>query len=112
APSQADPTNAAPITFNVVFDAPVTGFDGSDIDFTGSTVGGTLAAGVTGSGGIYTVSVTGMTGAGTVVASVPAGSAENGSGLPTQASTSTDNTVTFDGVAPTVAVARAAGQAG
>src|SRR5436305_4182771 len=51
-----------------------------------------------------------MTGNGTVVASVPAGAAD-GSGLPTQASTSTDNVVAFDGIAPTVTVARAAGQA-
>ena len=111
APGQADPTNGSPIMFNVVFDAPVTGFDGTDIDFTGSTVGGTLAAEVTGSGSTYTVTVTGMTGTGTVVASIPAGAADDEAGLPTQASTSTDNAVAFDDVVPSVTVARADGQA-
>lgn len=110
AAGQADPT-AGPISFDVAFAAPVTGFDETDIDFTGSTVGGTLIAEVAGSGALYTVTVGGMTGAGTVVASVPAGAAIEPDGGPTLASTSTDNTVTFDGVAPTVTVEQAAGQA-
>ena len=50
ATGQTDPTNASPISFDVIFDAPVTGFDGSDIDFTGSTVSGTLAGVVIGTG--------------------------------------------------------------
>ena len=47
---QADPTNGSTITFAVHFNSSVTGFDATDIDFAGSTVGGTLVAGVTGSG--------------------------------------------------------------
>ena len=50
----------------------VTGFAGSDVTFAGSTVGGTLAATVAGTGANYTVSVTGMTGDGTVIASIAA----------------------------------------
>jgi hypothetical protein len=110
AAGQADPTADPAITFDVAFAAPVTEFDGSDIDFTGSTVGGNLVAKVAGAGADYTVTVTGMTGEGTVVASIPAGAAVGPSG-PTLASTSTDNAVTFDGVAPTVTVEQAAGQA-
>jgi hypothetical protein len=108
---QADPTNGSPVLFTVVFSEPVTGFDGSDVGFAGSTVGGTLMANVTGSGATYTVSVTGMSGTGNVVASLPAGAALDINGNASFASTSTDNTVTFDNVAPTVAIDQAAGQA-
>src|SRR6185503_16607279 len=111
AAGQNDPTNASPIQFAVVFSAPVTGFDGADVNFTGSTVGGTLVANVIGTGATYTVSVTGMTGTGTVVAALAAGAATDGIGNPSAASTSTDNSVTFDNVAPTVTINQAAGQA-
>src|SRR5690606_14911491 len=87
---QADPTNASPIIFDVVFSKPVTGFDGSDISFAGSTVGGTLSSAVAGSGANYTVTVTGMSGAGIVVASIPEGSAVDSAGTGNTASTSTD----------------------
>src|SRR5262245_21536278 len=104
AAGQADPTSGSAITFSAVFAAPVTGFDGSDISFTGSTVGGILSASVTGSGSAYTVTVTGMVGQGTVVASVPAGAATDAFGNPSLASTSTDNRVTFDGIVPAVTI--------
>src|SRR5262249_10325811 len=45
---QPDPTAAGPIRFTVTFSAPVTGFTGTDLDFTGSTAGGSLAATVAG----------------------------------------------------------------
>jgi uncharacterized repeat protein (TIGR01451 family)/CSLREA domain-containing protein len=95
AAGQADPTSSSPILFTVVFSTAVTGFTASDVSFAGSTVGGTLVAGVSGSGADYTVSVTGMTGNGTVVASIPAGAAANSSDTPSAASTSTDNVVMF-----------------
>src|SRR5204862_90993 len=68
AAAQSDPTNTPPIVFDVAFSTAVTGFDASDISFTGSTVGGAIAAQVSGSGATYAVSVTGITGTGTVVA--------------------------------------------
>src|SRR5206468_3846044 len=68
---QADPTNSSPVNFDVMFSAPITGFQNTDVSLTGSTVGGFLAVGVTGSGANYTVSVTGMTGIGTIVVSIP-----------------------------------------
>jgi hypothetical protein len=111
AAGQADPTNASPVTFAVHFSDAVTGFVGSDVQFTGSTVGGTLSASVSGSGQDYTVTVTGMNGTGTVVASIPANSAVNSGGTGNQGSTSTDNTVTFDNVPPSVTVNQAFGQA-
>ena len=41
-----------------------------------------------------------MTGSGTVIASIAAGVAQDGAGNPNIASTSTDNTVTYDTTAP------------
>ncbi len=110
---QADPTNAGPIRFTVVFSEPVTGFDSpSDVSFAGSTAGGPLAASITPvSPTTYTVSVTGMTSGGTVVASIPAGKAADLIGNPNVASSSTDNVVTFDNLAPTVTINQAGGQA-
>ena len=110
APAQPDPTNGTSIAYSVVFNEAVTGFTGSDIDFTGSTVGGTLQANVTGSGTTYTVTVTGMDGEGAVVVSVPAGAATDKAGNPNKASTSVDNTVIYDAVGPTVTINQAAGQ--
>lgn len=96
--SQSDPTQSGPISFHVVFSEPVFDFTGSDIDFTGSTVGGTLSASVLGSGTDYTVTVTGMFGYGTVVANIFADAAVDEAGNASTASTHTDNSVTYDGI--------------
>ena len=93
AATQFDPATGGPVRFTVVFNEDVTGFDASDISFTGSTVPGTLVATVTGSGTTYTVEVNGIMGAGNVVASVNANAAVNNDGLSSLASTSTDNVV-------------------
>src|SRR5262249_55768272 len=114
AAAQSDPTNASSILYSVAFSEAVTGFTGTDISFTGSTVGGALAAAVTDSGDHknYTVTVTGMTSSGNVVASVVAGAATDAANNASTASTSTDNTVTFDNVAPKVTINQAVGQTG
>ena len=90
---QNDPTLVTPIKFTATFSEDVTGFTGPDVDFTGSTAGGTLVADVTGGPMIYTVAVSGMTTAGLVVASIGAGAAVDSASNPSLASTSTDNTV-------------------
>ncbi len=95
AATQPDPTSVVPIHFTVVFDQAVTGFDASDISFTGSAIQGTLVATVSGAGPTYDVSVSGMTSPGTVVASVIEGAAINSSSQTSLASTSTDNAVAF-----------------
>ena len=102
AAGQADPTGAAPILFTVTFNKPVADFDSTDIDLSASTTPGTLSASVIGSGTTYTVTVSGMTGAGVVSASVPAGRATDIAGTANQASTSIDNSVTFNPTTPTV----------
>ncbi len=109
AAGQADPTNASPINFTVVFSEPVIDFGAAGVIFSG-TAGGTKSATVTGSGSIYNVAVTGMTSVGTVIARLVSGAAQDLAGNPSSASTSTDNTVTFDDVAPSVTINQAVGQ--
>ena len=110
ADTQDDPTNLSPIVFTVWFYENVTGFEGSDIDFTGSTAPGTLVASVSGSGDSYTVTVTGMTGSGSVVASIPANSAFDSSGNGNTASFTSDNVVTYDITDPTVTINQGSSQ--
>ena len=62
-------------------------------------------------GKTYTVAVTGMTQTGTVTLTVPAGVAHDQVGNPNVASTSTDNTVTYDITPPTVTINQATSQA-
>ena len=100
AAGQTDPTNSSPINFTVVFSESVTGFTGVDVTLSG-TAGATTAA-VTGGPTTYNVAVSGMTSDGTVIATVPAGGAQDAAGNTNTASTSTDNTVTYDTTAPTV----------
>ncbi|MGA2499687.1 MAG: hypothetical protein ABSH20_18270, partial [Tepidisphaeraceae bacterium] len=106
---QADPTNAPAIHYTVVFSEVVGGFAGDDLVL-GGTAGATTAV-VTGMGTTYDVAVSGMTRSGTVIATIPAGSATDAAGNPSLASSSTDNIVTYDTVAPTVTINQAAGQA-
>ena len=96
--SQADPANASPINFTVVFSEPVTDFATGDVTLSG-TAGATTAT-VTGSGTTYNVAVSGMTANGTVIASLLAGVAHDAANNPSLASTSTDNTVTFSSLLP------------
>ena len=108
AAGQADPTTDSPINFTATFSEPVTDFIGSDISFAGSTAGtgGTptgLSAAVTGGPTVYNVAVSGMAQRGTVVVSVPADAASDLAGNTSSASTSTDNTVTWDRVPATTA---------
>jgi len=112
AAGQPDPSGSAPISFTVVFAEPVTGFEGSDVDFSASTAPGPLGADVTEvaplDGTTYHVAVGGMTGPGDVIASLLAGVVTDAAGNPNAPSTSTDNTVTFDPVVPIVTGVRRA----
>ncbi len=109
AAAQVDPTSVSPINFTVVFSAAVTGFATGDVTLSG-TAGATTAT-VTGSGTTYNVAVSGMTASGTVIATVPASVAIDGSSNGNQASTSSDNTVTFNlPTGPSVTINQAAAQ--
>ena len=94
AAAQPDPTNVSPINFTAVFSAPVTGFTTGDVALSG-TAGATTGT-VTGGPTTYNVAVSGMTGSGTVIANIPAGVCIDATSNPNQASTSTDNTVTYN----------------
>jgi hypothetical protein len=98
---QADPTNGSTINYTVIFSEPVTGFATGDVTV-GGTSGGAKTGTVSGSGTTYNVAVTGMTSTGTVVPTVAANKAIDLAGNNNAASTSTDNTVTYDISLPTV----------
>src|SRR5205814_1433688 len=113
--TQNDPTNTSPINFTVVFSESVSGFTGSDVSLSG-TAGATTAS-VSGSGTTYNVAVSGMSSDGTVIATVPAGAnspgtggAQDAAGNGNSASSSSDNTVTYDTTKPTVTINQASGQ--
>ncbi len=105
---QPDPDNTAPINFTVVFSEAVSNFATGDVVLSGTA--GAATATVSGGPTTYTVAVTGMTATGTVIATVPVDVATNTGGDPNAASTSIDNTVTWDAVQPTVVVNKAPGQ--
>ncbi len=94
ASGQADPTQASPISFTVVFSEEVTDFATGDITLDG-TAGATTAT-ITGSGTTYTVTVSGMNVSGTVIATIAAGAAHDAAGNANLASESTDNQIQFD----------------
>ncbi|MDJ1173777.1 Ig-like domain-containing protein [Roseofilum capinflatum] len=102
AAAQVDPTNTSPINYTATFSETVTGFATGDVTI-GGTAGATTDA-VTGSGTTYNIAVSGMSASGTVLASLAAGVATDIAGNANTASTSTDNTVTFnnDPIAPTL----------
>ena len=101
---QADPTNDEPIHFTAVFTESVTGFDENDVTLSGTAGTGSATVVVTGSGDTYDVAVSGISSDGTVTADVDANGAEDDAGNGNTASTSTDNTVTFDATKPEVTV--------
>ena len=100
--AQVDPTNVSPINFTVVFNEATTNFATGDVTL-GGTAGATTAT-VTGGPTTYNVAVSGMTGDGTVIATIAAGVASDSLGNGNTASTSTDNTVTYDTTAPIVTI--------
>jgi hypothetical protein len=102
ASAQPDPSSSGPINFTVTFSELVTGFNSSAVTI-GGTATGTKTATVTGTGPTYTVAISGMTASGTVTASIPAGAVIDAAGNPNAASTSADNTVTFQASAAPVA---------
>src|SRR5258708_1325816 len=103
AATQADPTNSSPINFTVVFSKPVSGFTGTGVTLSG-TAGGAKRVAVRGGPSTYAAGVSGLPTAGTVTATLAAGVGGDAAGNPNTASTSTDNSVSFDATAPTVSI--------
>jgi len=95
AAGQSDPTLSQPVNFTVVFDESVSDFTNTDVTIGGTALPTTVA--VTGSGTTYNVAVSGMTVNGTVTASLAGGVAKDALGNLSSVSTTTDNTVTYNG---------------
>ncbi len=111
ASGQADSTRNQPINFTVAFNEDVAGFDAADVSLNGSTANVSAAnIVVTGSGKTYNVAVSNIIGDGAVVANILPNAAKDTAGNASAASTSTDNSVTFDTTAPTVTINQAATQ--
>ncbi len=106
AAGQLDPTNTSPVNFTVVFSEPVTGFATGDVSLTGTAgaTTGTVTEVAPNDGTTFSVAVTGMTQTGTVIATIQAAMALSAGNAGNEASTSTDNTVTYDITAPTAGV--------
>ena len=97
ASGQGDPTSTSPINFTVVFNEPVTNFVTGDVTLSGAgATTGTVTETTPNNGTTYNVAVTGMNASGTVTASLLSGVASDALGNLSQASSSTDNTVTFN----------------
>jgi len=94
----------------VVFDQPVINFATGDVTLSGTA--GANNAIVSGGPTTFNVAVSGMTASGTVIATIAAGVCTNAALDPNNASTSTDNTVTFNlpATPPTVTINQAAAQ--
>jgi len=99
---QGDPARGLPISFTATFSEAVADFTGSAVTI-GGTAPGTPSVTVTGGGTSYTIAVSGLTGSGTVTAAIAANAVHNAGGAGNTASTSTDNTVSYDPLPPTVA---------
>src|SRR5439155_13781468 len=104
--NDAPPTGDRTINVTANIGDPGSGLTGSDDTISG-TAGGTKTVTVSGGPSTYTVAVSGMTTSGTVIATIPAGMASDAAGNGNTASTSTDNSVTFnaaDTTSPTVSI--------
>ncbi|MDX2111522.1 MAG: hypothetical protein SFY80_14925 [Verrucomicrobiota bacterium] len=113
AAGQPDPAAVGPITFTAVFSEPVSGFVADDVVITG-TAGATTAAVVQispNNGTTYQISISGMTQNGTVFVTIPSGRAISALGAGNAASTSMDNSVSYDtSVPPDVTINQATTQ--
>jgi len=112
AAGQSDPASTLPVNFTVVFSEPVTGFDASDVSFGVASVNtSAINIAVTGSGSNYNVAIIGLTSnGGSISVGIRSSAASDSIGNSSIASTSTDNTVTIDNVAPTVTINQTGGQ--
>jgi hypothetical protein len=117
--TQADPTNTGPIHFTAKFSEPinVSTFTAADLSVAltgGITVGTPVLTDMNpGTDTIWDIQVTPTNASavtGTVAVSIPATKVQDLTGEDNPASTSTDNSVTFDTTAPSVTISQTVGQ--
>ena len=112
AAGQPDPTTVTPLKYTVQFSEPVTDFAPDDLTVSPFNVAPGAVFAVTGSGTNYDVTLSGISSDGSaVVVSVRSGAAADAFGNPNNISTSLDNTIKLDNVAPKVTVNQSAFQA-
>jgi hypothetical protein len=106
AATQADPTDASPINFTAVFNKPIktATFTAVQVSLTGSAGATTtvITESAPNDGTTFNIAVSGLTSDGTLIVTIPAGGVQDLSGNLNSASTSTDNTVTYDTTDPVV----------
>ncbi|NJO90341.1 MAG: hypothetical protein HC831_16400 [Chloroflexia bacterium] len=105
---QTDPTDQQPILFTVIFSEAVTDFNASDVNVSGSAQPQTIN--VSGSGTTYTVELSNVIANGNIIVQIPSGGVHNSVGNPNLTSTSTDNSVTYNGFDLSVEINLATGQ--
>ncbi|MEL7001652.1 MAG: Ig-like domain-containing protein, partial [Bacteroidota bacterium] len=96
--SQSSPTNANPIPISIVFSEDVNGFELSDINIAGGSIGN-----LTGTGGSYTAEVT-PSADGRIAIMIPGEVAQSNAGFGNLPSEQFE--IDFDGTSPTVVVER------
>ena len=114
AASQLDPTTSRTgLTYTVVFSEAVSGVTTSDFQVGGTATNFSVSSVTTVNSSTYTVVVAGAVNAsnGSVTLSMAAGGATDAAGNGNRASTSTDNSITWDTVAPTVTLEQGSLQA-
>ena len=102
---QGDPSGLSTLHFTVVFSETVSNFVTGDVQLSGTAMGNLVATVTQVDTATYDVAVSGMTSSGTVIATVPAGLAQDDYQNPNTASTSTDNVITYIlAIPPTFAI--------
>src|SRR5439155_819840 len=110
AAGQADTTNNSPTDLQAGVSVPVRGFSAAGVTISGTAVGSKTVT-VPGDPRSFPTRRSSDPTDGTVIASIPAGVAQDAAGNLNTASTSTDNSVSFDATRPAVTINQAAGQA-
>ncbi|MDH4263843.1 MAG: fibronectin type III domain-containing protein, partial [Spirochaetia bacterium] len=106
---QTDPANTFPVSFTIVFSSaidPLT-FTTADIIQTGSATGVVWSAPTTADNITWTLQATAVATNGTIIPTIAATSVTDLAANTNTASTSTDNSVTIDTIAPTVTINQA-----
>lgn len=110
--AQADPTNGATINFTAVFSKAIApaSFVAADVTVGGTATGSTAGTPTTSDNITWNIPITGMSATGTVIVSLAANKVLDPAGIGNIASTSTDNSVTYDITGPDVTINQAVAQ--
>jgi LPXTG-site transpeptidase (sortase) family protein len=112
AAGQSDPSNASSINFTAVFDEPIntSSFTAEDVTLSGTAGATSVAISqiAPNDGTTFNIAVSGMTSDGTVIAAIAENKVLDVANNLNTASTTTDNSVTYDATAPTVTISSTA----